>query len=53
MRHEIAFPMYDLHRPDTLALIHAVSERLAAKGITVNAVWPQEALLSQDRKSVV
>jgi hypothetical protein len=31
MRHEIAFPMYDLHRPDTLALIRAVSERLAAK----------------------
>ncbi|MFC6123139.1 phosphate/phosphite/phosphonate ABC transporter substrate-binding protein [Phytobacter sp. SCO41] len=53
MRHEVAFPMYDLHRPDTLALIRAVSERLAAKGITVNAVWPQEALLSHWRSDAL
>lgn len=49
MRHEIAFPMYDLHRPDTVALIRALAELLAVRGIAVNALWPQEALLSHWR----
>lgn len=49
MSHDIAFPMYDLHRPDTGALIHAVSDLLAVRGIATRAVWPQEALLAHWR----
>ena len=58
MSHDIAFPMYDLHRPDTEALLRALTELLAARGIVVKALCPQEALLAHwrsdtDRKSVV
>lgn len=53
MSHEIAFPMYDLHRPDTDAFIHAVSGLLAARGIAVNAVWPQEPLLAHWRRDTL
>lgn len=53
MNHDIAFPMYDLYRPDTEALIRAVGERLAAKGMTVNSCWPQDALLSHWRSDAL
>lgn len=46
MSHEIAFPMYSLHRPDTDAFLQAISERLAARGMSASVVWPQEPLLS-------
>ena len=38
--------MYDLHRPDSEALIQAVQDLLAAKSVAVTPVWPQEDLLS-------
>ena len=46
MSNKIAFPMYDLHRPDSEALIQAVQDLLAARGVAVTAVWPQADLLS-------
>lgn len=46
MSNKIAFPMYDLHRPDSEALIQAVQDLLAARGVAVTPVWPQEDLLS-------
>ena len=46
MSSEIAFPMYNLYRPDSEALIHAMQELLAARGIAVTPVWPQEELLA-------
>jgi len=38
--------MYDLYRPDSEALIQAVQDLLAARGIAVTPVWPQEDLLA-------
>lgn len=53
MSHDIAFPMYDLHRPDTEALIRAVSDLLVVRGIATRAVWPQEALLAHWRSDAL
>lgn len=53
MRHDIALPMYDLHRPDTVALLRALTELLAAQGIVVKALCPQEALLSHWRSDTL
>lgn len=46
MSSKIAFPMYDLYRPDSEALIQAVQDLLAARGVAVTPVWPQEDLLT-------
>ncbi|MDF2779569.1 MAG: phosphate transporter substrate-binding protein [Enterobacteriaceae bacterium] len=46
MSTKIAFPMYDLHRPDSEALIQAVQDLLAARGIAVMPIWPQADLLT-------
>lgn len=46
MSNKIAFPMYDLHRPDSEALIRALSDLLAARGVAVTPVWPDKDLLT-------
>lgn len=53
MHHDIALPMYDLHRPDTEALLRALTELLAARGIVVKALCPQEALLAHWRSDTL
>lgn len=47
MRHEIAFPMYDVHRPDSEALLASLRELLVARGYDAHAlvtVWPHSDL---------
>lgn len=47
MPHQIAFPMYDLHRADSKALIRAVQTLLVKRGWSAESllpVWPQESL---------
>ncbi|WP_313488063.1 PhnD/SsuA/transferrin family substrate-binding protein [Pseudescherichia sp.] len=46
MSSKIAFPMYNLYRPDSEALIQAVQALLAARGVAVTPVWPEEDLLT-------
>lgn len=46
MSSKIAFPMYDLYRPDSETLLQAVQELLAARSVAVTPVWPQEDLLT-------
>lgn len=45
MSTKIAFPMYDLYRPDSEALLRAVQDLLAARGVAVTPVWPDRDLL--------
>ncbi len=46
MSSKIAFPMYNLYRPDSEALIQAVQALLATRGVAVTPVWPEEDLLT-------
>ena len=46
MSSKIAFPMYNLYRPDSEALIQAEQALLAARGVAVTPVWPEEDLLT-------
>ncbi|WP_222888766.1 PhnD/SsuA/transferrin family substrate-binding protein [Enterobacter sp. C2] len=46
MSNKIAFPMYDLHRPDSEALLRALQTLLAARGIATDPAWPQADLLT-------
>lgn len=49
MAHQIAFPMYSLHRPDGEALVQALQFLLAERGITSASLWPQNNLLTHWR----
>ncbi|WP_458022457.1 phosphate/phosphite/phosphonate ABC transporter substrate-binding protein [Kosakonia sp. BK9b] len=41
---KLAYPMYDLHRPDTVALLGALQELLAARGLAAEAIFPVDDL---------
>lgn len=41
MPHQIAFPMYDLYRPDSESLLRALQSLLAERGIVAEPVWPE------------
>ena len=44
MPHQIAFPMYDLHRPDSEALLRVLQSLLAEHRLRAEPVWPQSDL---------
>lgn len=44
MPHQIAFPMYDLHRPDSEAFLRSLQSLLAERGLMAEPVWPQSDL---------
>ncbi len=46
MTSKIAFPMYDLHRPDSEALLHTLQALLVARGVAAAPIWPQADLLA-------
>lgn len=50
---KIALPMYDLWRPDTVALGDALRDLLAIRGLPVEQIWPHDDLKAHWQRSDV